>query len=174
MMRVVSLILLCTACAIPAPNTVSPSNNCITGQISLVGTNFQPATVVRDTEEGTLTVSGEQEHSIRELSGAVLTLCGTISPPNNSLLGSAMARANRTIDAQSFELRSVDGMTAYLGILQKAGDAWKLLSNAESSPIQIQAIPQRLTEAIGSRVWVAGEWNETYFRVQSFGLLENP
>ena len=173
-MRVVSLILLCTACAIPALTPVTPSSDCITGRISLVGTDFQPATIVRDTEEGALTVAGEQEHPISELSGAVLTLCGPISPPNNSLLGSAMARANRTIEVQSFELRSVDGMTAYLGILQKAGDAWKLLSTAESDPIQIQAIPQRLTEAIGSRVWVAGEWNGTYFRVQSFGLLENP
>jgi hypothetical protein len=171
--RVVPLILIWTSCALPSLTPVTPSNDCITGQISLVGTDFQPATVVRDTEEGTLTVTGEQEHSIRELSGAVLTLCGTISPPNNSLLGSAMARANRTIEAQSLELRSVDGMTAYLGILQKDGDNWKLLSNAESSPIQIQAIPQRLTEAIGSRVWVAGEWNGTYFRVQSFGLLQN-
>ena len=164
MIQLASVLLLFAAYAIPVPTPVTPSSDCITGRISLVGTDFQPATVVRDTEEGTLTVTGEQEHSIRELSGAVVTLCGTISLPS----------ANRTIEAQSFELRSVDGMTAYLGILQKDGDAWKLLSNAESSPIQIQAIPQRLTEAIGTRVWVAGEWNDTYFRVQSFGLLQNP
>jgi hypothetical protein len=49
-----------------------------------------------------------------------------------------------TIEAQSFELRAVDGMTAYLGTLE---------------------------EAEGSLVWVAGSWMDEAFSVKSFGLM---
>jgi len=97
------------------------------------------------------------------LSGTVVTVCGELTTD---------ARDVSTIEAQSFELRAVDGMTAYLGTLQEVDGGWQLQPERSGSPVPLSGVPEQLREAEGSLVWVAGTWTDQFFSVKSFGLME--
>ena len=97
------------------------------------------------------------------LSGTVVTVCGELTTD---------ARDVSTIEAQSFELRAVDGMTAYLGTLQEVDGGWQLNPERSGAPVPLSGVPEQLREAEGSLVWVAGDWEDETFSVKSFGLME--
>ena len=134
----------------------------MTGRIFSVGTDFDPATILRlDDGEETL-ISGDPEDEIRMLSGTVMTVCGELATD---------AIAESAIEAESFELLTVDGMTAYLGTLQEVDGSWQISRKGNDSLVPLSGVPEQLRGAEGSLVWVAGAWVDEAFSVRSFGTL---
>ena len=142
---------------------VVPPESCLTGTVSAVGTDFDPGTILRLDDGQEIHITGEEESFIRVLSGTVMSVCGEVTTD---------ARDVSTIEAQSFELRAVDGMTAYLGTLQEVDGGWQLKPERSGAPVPLSGVPEQLREAAGSLVWVAGTWTDQSFSVKSFGLME--
>ena len=134
----------------------------MTGTIFSVGTDFDPATIVQLDDGEQVRITGEREGEIRRLSGTVLTACGTLTTD---------AGIEDQLKAESFELRSVDGMTAYLGILNHTNGSWELNPNNGGAPVALSGVSDQLRAAEGSLVWVAGAWGDQAFSVKSFGLM---
>ena len=166
-MRLIPLLLLATvSCSVGSASqsvSVAPPESCLTGKIFSVGTDFAPATILRPDDGQEIRIAGEEESRIRVLSGTVVTVCGELTTD---------ARDVSTIEAQSFELRAVDGMTAYLGTLQEVDGGWQLNPERSGAPVPLSGVPELLRESEGSLVWVAGTWEDETFSVKSFGLME--
>jgi len=143
--------------------TVALPESCLTGTVSAVGTDFDPGTILRLDDGQEIQITGEEESFIRVLSGTVMSVCGEVT---------RSARAQRTIQAESFELLSVDGMTAYLGTLQQRDSSWQLIRGGNEPLVLLSGVSGLLREAEGTLVWVAGAWEDETFSVRSFGLLE--
>ena len=124
-----------------------------------MGTDFAPATILRLDAGGESRITGNREDQIRFLTGAVVTVCGPVTTDA------------RTIEVQSFELRAVDGMTAYLGTLQEVDGSWQISRKGNDSLVPLSGVPEQLRGAEGSLVWVAGAWVDEAFSVRSFGIL---
>ncbi len=134
----------------------------MTGKVFSVGTDFDPATILRlDDGEETL-ITGDREDEIRVLAGTIMTVCGKLATD---------ARAERAIEVESFELLTVDGMTAYLGTLQEVDGSWQISREGNDSLVPLSGVSELLREAEGSLVWVAGAWVDEVFSVRSFGIL---
>ncbi len=134
----------------------------MTGKVFSVGTDFDPATILRlDDGEETL-ITGDREDEIRVLAGTIMTVCGKLATD---------ARAERAIEVESFELLTADGMTAYLGTLQEVDGSWQISREGNDSLVPLSGVPELLREAEGSLVWVAGAWVDEVFSVRSFGIL---
>ena len=166
-MRLLSLLLValtsCIAGSAGEVVPVAPPESCLTGTVASVGTDFAPATILRLDGGEEAYITGDRENQIRVLSGTVGTVCGELTTD---------ARDVSTIEAQSFELRAVDGMTAYLGTLQEVDGSWQLKPERSGSPVPLSGVPEQLREAEVSIVWVAGTWRDQSFSVKSFGLME--
>ena len=166
-MRLLPLLLLaavsCSVGSVGEVVLVAPPESCLTGTVSAVGTDFDPGTILRPDDGREIRIAGEGEGRIRVLSGTVLTVCGQLTTDASDV---------STIEAQSFELRAVDGMTAYLGTLQEVDGGWQLKPERSGSPVPLSRVPEQLREAAGSLVWVAGTWEDKTFSVKSFGLME--
>ena len=165
-MRLIPLLLLatvsCSAGSADQAVSVAPPESCLTGKVFSVGTDFDPATILRlDDGEETL-ISGDREDEIRMLSGTVMTVCGELATD---------AIAESAIEAASFELLAVDGMTAYLGTLQEVDGSWQISRKGNDSLVPLSGVPEQLRGAEGSLVWVAGAWVDEAFSVRSFGIL---
>ena len=163
-MRLIPLFLLATvSCsvgsAVESVSVASPQS-CLTGKVFSVGTDFAPATILRLNDGQETHITGDGAARTRLLTGALVTVCGPITT------------GATVIEVESLELRAVDGMTAYLGMLEEAGDAWKLKRDGSGAPIPLSGVPEQLREAEGSLVWVAGNWGDQTFLVKSFGLVE--
>ncbi len=164
-MRLSLLLLAATSCS--AGSTARPvpivlAQSCVTGKVFSVGTDFDPATILRlDDGEETL-ITGDREDEIRVLAGTIMTVCGKLATD---------ARAERAIEVESFELLTVDGMTAYLGTLQEVDGSWQISREGNDSLVPLSGVPELLREAEGSLVWVAGAWVDEVFSVRSFGIL---
>ena len=164
--RLIPLLLLATvSCSVGSADqsvSVAPPESCLTGKVFSVGTDFDPATILRlDDGEETL-ISGDREDEIRVLSGTVMTVCGELATD---------AIAESAIEAESFELLAVDGMTAYLGTLQEVDGSWQISRKGNDSLVPLSGVPEQLRGAEGSLVWVAGAWVDEAFSVRSFGIL---
>ena len=141
---------------------IAPPESCLTGKVSSVGTDFDPATILRlDGGKETL-ITGKREDEIQVLNGTVMTVCGKLATD---------VRADLTIEAESFELLTADGMTAYLGTLQEVDGSWQISREGNDSPVTLSGVPEQLREAKGTLVWVAGAWVDEAFSVRSFGIL---
>ena len=152
----------CSAGSTAQAVSVAPSQSCLTGKVFSVGTDFDPATIVQLDDGEQVRITGEREGEIRRLSGTVLTACGVLTTD---------AGIEDGIEAESFELRSVDGMTAYLGTLQEVGGSWQLKPDRSGAQIPLSGVPDQLRGAEGTLVWVAGAWVDEAFSVRSFGLM---
>jgi hypothetical protein len=154
----------CSGTAAGRPLSFSPPQSCLTGQVFAVGTDFAPGTVLRTDGWEEVWIVGELEEEIQRLTGTVLTVCGprTTAPPHENAL-----------EAESYELRSVDGMTAYLGTLQNVEGGWELVPDQGGAPVPLVGVPAPLVEAMTDRVWVAGTWSGEAFSVKSFGVLRH-
>ena len=140
---------------------VSPQS-CLTGRVFSVGTDFDPATILRLDSGEEARITGDQEDNIRVLNGTVMTVCGKLATD---------AIAERAIEVESFELLTVDGMNAYLGTLQEVDGSWQIYHEGNDSPVTLSGVPEQLREAEDSLVWVAGAWVDEAFSVRSFGIL---
>ena len=142
---------------------VVPPESCLAGTVSAVGTDFDSGTILRLDDGQEIHITGEEESFIRVLSGTVMSVCGEVT---------RSARAQRTIKTESFELLSVDGMTAYLGTLQQTDSSWQLIRGGNEPLVLLSGVSGLLREAEGTLVWVAGAWTDQSFSVKSFGLME--
>ena len=134
----------------------------MTGTVFQVGTGLAPLTILNGEDGGQIRIAGELEEQIRWLSGLVIKACGELA----SGLG-----PEKIITAESFQVQSVDGMPAYLGVLLHTEGHWKLASSPPASTsILLSGVPEQLGRAQGSMVWVAGEWSDEIFSIRSFGL----
>ena len=159
------LLLVTVSCSAGSAGqavSVAPAQPCVTGTVFRVGTDFDPATILRMDDGEQIRITGEREEQIRWLSGTVLTVCGERATD---------ARAENVVEAESFELRAVDGMTAYLGTLNHTDGRWELTPNSGSAPVPLSGVSDQLRAAQGSLVWVAGGWADQAFSVKSFGLM---
>ena len=165
-MRLIPLLLLATvSCSVGSTAqavSVAPSQSCLTGKVFSVGTDFDPATIVQLDDGEQVRITGEREGEIRRLSGTVLTACGVLTTD---------AGIEDQLKAESFELRSVDGMTAYLGTLNHTNGSWELTPNNGGAPVALSGVSDQLREAKGYLGWVAGTWADQAFSVKSFGLM---
>ncbi len=166
-MKLIPILLFvtvsCSAGSTAQAVSVAPPQSCLTGKVFSVGTDFDPATILRLDDGEQVRITGEEEDRIRRLSGTVMTVCGKLATD---------AIAEGAIEVEAFELRAVDGMTAYLGTLQEVDGGWQLNPERSGSPVPLSGVPEQLREAEGSRVWVAGTWTDQSFSVKSFGLME--
>ena len=164
--RLIPLLLFATASCSGGSTSqvapIAPDQSCVTGKVFSVGTDFEPATVLSLDNKTQVRVTGRQEEEIRRLSGTVVTICG--EQTTDIRIGSA-------VEATSFELRSVDGMTAYLGSLNHTDGRWELTSNNEAAPVPLSGVSDQLRSAEGSLVWVAGTWGDQVLSVKAFGLM---
>jgi len=159
------LLLATTSCSAGSTAqvvSIVPDQSCVTGKVFSVGTDFDPGTIVQLDDGKQVRITGEREREIRRLSGTIVTACGERTED---------ARPGSTIKAESFELRSVDGMTAYLGLLNHTDGRWELTLNNGNVPVLLSSVPDQLLAAEGSLVWVAGAWGDQAFSVKSFGLM---
>jgi len=164
--RLIPILLLvtvsCSAGSAGQAVSVAPAQPCVTGTVFRVGTDFDPATILRMDDGEQIRITGEREELIRWLSGTVLTVCGALATDE---------RAENVVEAESFELRAVDGMTAYLGTLNHTDGRWELTpDHGGGAPVPLSGVPDQLRAAEGSLVWVAGAWTDQAFSVKSFGL----
>ena len=161
-----SLLLLaaasCSAGSTAQAVPIVPAQSCLTGKVFSVGTDFDPATIVQLDDGEQVRITGEREGEIRRLSGTIVTACGERTEDT---------RPESAIKVESFELRSVDGMTAYLGLLNHTDGRWELTPNHGRAPVPLSGVPNQLRAAEGSLVWVAGAWGDQAFLVKSFGLM---
>ena len=105
-------------------------------------------------------MDGEIARRVIQLTGALVTVCGSIESVNH-------------LRVESLELREVDGMTAYLGVLTDSGGEWTLDPETDRASIPLDGVPSDLARAASTHVWVAGTWIESRLHVASFGVLSN-
>ena len=165
-MRLIALSVLFTAsCSTGLDEellAVAPSQRCMTGAVFQIGTGLAPLTILNVEDEGQIRIAGELKEQIRWLSGVVIKACGEVA----SGLG-----PEKIITAESFQVQSVDGMPAYLGVLRHKEGHWELASSKPTeTAILLSGVPGQLRRAQGSVVWVAGEWSGEIFSIRSFGL----
>lgn len=168
-MRSIYLILLGTILlpALANSQTITPDNHCLTGTVLNVGTDFSQITILLLENGEEIHITGPIKTKIKILSGALVNVCGRF-----------MTGAD-VLEAKSFELRKVDGMTAYLGVLHKFDNNWQLKLEGNGDLVHLDDVSKLLGKSEGSLVWVAGNWKEKTFYVKSFGLmsiaiLQNP
>ena len=166
-MRLIALaVLFTTSCSTgldEEPLALAPSQGCMTGAVFQIGTGLAPLTILNGGDEGQIRIAGELEEQIRWLSGVVIKACGELA----SGLG-----LEKIITAESFQVQSVDGMPAYLGVLRHKEGHWELASSSQhaATSILLSGVPGQSRRAQGSVVWVAGEWSGEIFSIRSFGL----
>ena len=163
-MRISGLLLMallgCSTATSGGRQRADPEQACTTGTVAVVGTDFARQTVIRSQGGGVVQIEGALSSRIRLLSGALVSVCG-------------VREAAATLRADSYELREVDGMTAYLGVLTESVDGWTLEPGEDRVTIPLADVPSDLIRAGSAHVWVAGTWIENRLRVASFGVLGN-
>ena len=164
-MRLIYLILLSTLSFPKLANSqttaTDPDETCLTGTVLNVGTDFSQITILLLDNGEKTHITGSMKTKIKMLSGALVNVCGEFMTSVDVL------------EARSFELRKVDGMTAYLGVLQKFDNNWQLKLEGNSDPVPLDDVSELLGRSEGFLVWVAGDWKEKTFSVKSFGLMNS-
>lgn len=135
------------------------SGDCATGTVGVMGSEGAATTMLRMSGGLPIRLVGDRAMEVRRLTQALVTVCGT-------RLGDG------ALSVATFELREVDGMTAYLGTLQGGGDAFVLDPGNGRPLVSLRGVPAELGAKARSRVWVAGAWGRDGFAVSSWGAAE--
>ena len=155
-------MLLCglAGCAL-APVPTPPGMEmwrCETGTLRTQGAEpFVRLTLVREGEPA-IVLSGRESERLALFTGGLVTVCGV--PGRNGA---------DILQPESFELRQMDGMQAYLGVLRRDGGP-SLDPGSGRPEVPLLDVPGMLLEAGGREVWVAGEWMSDGFMVRAFGI----
>ena len=160
----VAVALIVSGCALPVPDrpVVGQSvSRCATGIVGTTGPDPFAETVLRRAGEGALALGGAPAERLRLLVGAVVTACGTLE-------------ADGGLSVDAWELRQIDGMQAYFGRVEAAGEMILLSPGGERPPIPLDDIPNDLRRSDGREAWVAGLWMVGAFSVRSFGIFPAP
>jgi hypothetical protein len=117
--------------------------------------------VVRPANEAPVRVGGPLAAEIGMLTGATVTLFGTIQATTPW----------RTIEPTRYEVLAIDGQKPHVGMLRvEQGEVW-----LESiSPVRLEGAPDALRAQIGAKVYVLGAVRNGVLKVQSFGVIRRP
>ena len=160
----VAVALIVSGCALPLPDRPAvgqSASRCVTGIVGATGPDPFAETVLRRTGEGALVLGGAEAERLRLLVGAVVTACGTLE-------------ADGGLSVDTWELRQIDGMQAYFGRVEAAGETILLGPGGERPPIPLDDVPNDLRRSGGREAWVAGLWMAGAFSVRSFGIFPAP
>ena len=158
-MRRFGLLLAAAACAAPAADSIRPpgAGECVTGRVGNLGSGPIDIPAILRSPEGPLRLVGDAAKDVLALTGATVTVCG---PLEQGALGMA-----------TFEIRSVDEMQAYLGVLMPTSSGFALDLGGGRPQVPLVGVPVALADKSGARVWVAGTWLGDGFAVKSFGVM---
>lgn len=131
--------------------------SCLMGHVRTLGTSPTPFIVI-ETDSARVELTGDSVPRIRQLVGALVTVCGR-------------DQAAGRLVVESFELKEVDGMQAYLGTVRQTGQLVTLDRSIGGQNMVLSDAPDRLRALLGREVWVAGVWIGATFSVRSFGLM---
>ena len=164
-MKVLLLLIGMAGCSLPPaepPTAASGEGRCETGVLRTEGA--EPFVSLILTGEGgeTIELVDAQVPRLRQVTGAVVTVCGESPSEGSSELMVA-----------SFEIRSVDGNEAYLGVIRSTGSGYVIDSGLGRPEVPLANVPTALEEAEGREVWVAGDWSTEAFLVKSFGIFRS-
>ena len=158
-MRYAPLLLTVLMACTPPNSTGSATpaqavqQNSVTGTVRVVGSApVSIQTVVQDSAGRTVQIEGPLEPEIRRLSGAQVTLWGRSSP------GSLLVTA--------YDVRSVNGAPAQMGIVERAPDGGVQLRTADGQVVGLIGATGQFR--VGQKVWVQGP---AAVRVQSYGVI---
>jgi len=134
-----------------------------------------PPTATTDTARGIAAVVGAvpiTEVVLRQPSGRAITVTGPLAREIGVASGADVwvrgRRVNeRTIDVESYAVRSVDGVTAITGTLTAEGDRLVLVTD-DGRRHPIARPPAPLREHVGARVWIAGDLGSA---INAYGVL---
>ena len=160
----VAVALIVSGCALPLPDWPAvgqSASRCVTGIVGATGPDPFAETVLRRTGEGALVLGGAEAERLRLLVGAVVTACGT-------------SEADGALSVDTWELRQIDGMQAYFGRVEAAGETILLGPRGERPPIPLDDVPNDLRRSGGREAWVGGLWMAGAFSVRSFGIFPAP
>jgi len=131
---------------------------CATGVVGVEAPGIAPRTTLRAQDGSATLLEGPEARRVRLLTGAVVTACGQAAGAGSPLV------------VETFDLRQVDGMEAYLGSLRRQPGRAELDPADGGVPIPLGgAVDQIPAEA--PMLWVAGRWAGDRFEVLSFGVL---
>ena len=88
--------------------------------------------------------------------------------------GGASGEPGGALSVDTWELRQIDGMQAYFGRVEAAGETILLGPGGERPPIPLDDVPNDLRRSGGRKAWVAGLWMAGAFSVRSFGIFPAP
>ena len=162
--KMVAVALIVSGCSLPLPDRPAVGQSvsrCATGIVGTTGPDPFAETVLRRTGEGALVLGGAVAERLRLLVGAVVTACGT-------------SEADGSLSVDAWELRQIDGMQAYFGRVEAAGETILLGPGGERPPIPLGDVPNDLRRSVGREAWVAGLWMAGAFSVRSFGIFPAP
>jgi hypothetical protein len=155
MIRAGTLLALAALAACTRPASVPPAQaERVVGVPALVGTAPAARRVVVSTERGeSLEVTGALAPEIGALSGARVEVHGRRGP-------------RRTLAASDYDVLSVDGRPAILGVVERAPDGALHLRARDGRLLRIRNPPPAFRP--GMRVWVQGPGEIT---VQAYGVV---
>jgi hypothetical protein len=139
----------------PAAGAPSAAFDTVRGIVAVVGSEPMTQTVVRPADGArSVTVTGDAATGLRTLSGADVVVRGARTGP-------------RELRVASFAVRTVDGVAAADGVLERVGERFSLrLADGTRRPV-VRPSPA-LVAYLGSRVWVTGPAD---VEPQAFGLI---
>jgi hypothetical protein len=128
-----------------------------------------------DTARGIVAVVGAvpiTEVVLRQPTGRPVTLTGSLAKEIGVASGADVwVRGRRvdarTIDVESYAVRSVDGVTAITGTLTADGDRLVLVTD-DGRRHTIARPPAPLRQHVGARVWITGDLGTT---INAYGVL---
>lgn len=153
-------LTLSAGCASGAdPNGAAPgrTDECLTGTLRASSTEVEEFLVLEGPEGPAVPLADRTEEGIRWLSGAELRVCGSRS-------------AAGTLDVRSFELLTVDGATAHLGVVRQQGETLVLDPGGSLPAVVLLSPPARLLQAQGRTAWVTGRRTGDGLVVQAYGI----
>jgi hypothetical protein len=142
--------------AAPAPTATAPPTALDTarGIVAVVGAVPITEVVLRQPTGRPVTLTGSLAREIGVASGADVWVRGRRVDA-------------RTIDVESYAVRSVDGVTAITGTLTADGDRLVLVTD-DGRRHAIARAPAPLRQHVGARVWITGDLGTT---INAYGVL---
>ncbi|MDX1393394.1 MAG: hypothetical protein R3195_03345 [Gemmatimonadota bacterium] len=159
-------VLVATACAadprvgqaLSRVGEVGPDH--IDGRVRIVGSRPFSRTIVQPDSGDALTLSGPYANEIGRLSGARVRVTGRYEDAR---------LPERSLAATSYEILSVDGDPAIVGLLERDDDGWELRSG--QSTTRLASVSEALGERAGALVWVVLDERGGVAR---YGVLREP
>jgi hypothetical protein len=152
----VALLAMMGACAPqPGPAPASPAAaDAVVGTVRVVGSApMNTQVVVRGDAGGEVRVDGPLAAEVRRLAGARVSVRGRV--------------AEGRVQAEGYEVVSVDGRPVQMGVVERAPDGGTLLRRADGSVIRLRG-PAAADFRPGQKVWVQGV---EAVDVQTFGVV---